>query len=399
MRDGWYTFLSTLCARAYFSRIRVIGAERLPRGGPILYAGLHRNGAVDGFIYKSILRRAIFLIAAQLQKGLFSRVFFTGIPVVRDKDSGDRGMNAEAMERCQELLAGGGELFIFPEGTSSLGPQHLPFKSGAARIAVAAWQAGIPVKIVPLGINYNALATFRSSVEVIVGEPIGGSEIWAKLPVEGQVAETKRMVTEGLEKVGVNVESAEYLAEISMIATIATPAGHFFETLKFCEKGIPEKLRTPWRELHGELQSSELLRSEAAMPFSSVSPWISLVVGILLSSLVAAAALLNCLPLGGAFWAGKKFPDGRNVITLWRILVGVPLFFFWFVAVILGFVLAGRDLWVVFFFLLTGMGWLAYQAARQLLVSGWNGIRFPGLRRKYLEFQRVLFEEMRNHGL
>jgi 1-acyl-sn-glycerol-3-phosphate acyltransferase len=397
MPDGWYTFLSTLCARSYFSRIRVLGAERLPHGGPVLYAGLHRNGAVDGFIYKSIFRRAIFLIAAQLQKSLFSRMFFTGIPVVRDKDSGDRGMNAEAMERCRELLAGGGELFVFPEGTSSLGPKHLPFKSGAARIAVAAWQAGYPVKIVPLGITYNALATFRSSVQVIVGEPIG-SESCAKLPWEAQVTDTKRTVTDRLEKVGVNVESAEYWAEIGMIAAMVEPAGRFFEALKFCEKGIPDKLQAAWRELYGELQSSELLRSEAVTPFSSVSPLISLAGGILLLPLLAATALVNCLPLGGAFWAGKKFPDERNVITLWRILVGVPLFFFWFVAVSLGFVLAGKNLWIVFFFLLTLMGWIAYQPGRQLLVSGWNGIRFPGLRRKYLEFQRVLREEMRNHG-
>jgi len=398
MRDGWYTFLSTLCARAYFSRIRVIGGERLPRGGPVVYVGLHRNGAVDGFIYKSIFRQAVFLIAAQLQKNLFSRMFFTGIPVVRDKDSGDRGMNAEAMDRCQELLGKGGELFIFPEGTSSLGPRHLPFKSGAARIAVAAWQAGYPVKIVPMGITYNAPATFRSSVEVIVGEPMGPESL-AKLPIEEEVAEAKRIVTDRLEKAGVNVESAEYLTEISMMASMAASAGSFFETLKFCEKGIPEKLQAPWRKLHGELQSSELLRSEAAATFSSVSPWISLAGGILLSPLVAATALVNCLPLWGAFWAGKKFPDGRNVITLWRILVGVPLFLFWFVAVCLGLVLAERNLWILFFLLLTGMGWLAYQPARQLLVSGWNGIRFPGLRRKYLEFQRVLFEEMRNHGL
>jgi 1-acyl-sn-glycerol-3-phosphate acyltransferase len=127
MPDVWYTFLSTFCARAHFARIRVIRAERLPSGGPVLYAVLHRNGAVDGFVYKSIFRRGIFLIAAQLQKNLFSRLFFTGISVVREKDSGDRGMNSAAMKQCGELLARGGELFVFPEGTSSLGSHHLPF--------------------------------------------------------------------------------------------------------------------------------------------------------------------------------------------------------------------------------------------------------------------------------
>jgi 1-acyl-sn-glycerol-3-phosphate acyltransferase len=397
MPDEWYTFLSTLCVRAYFSRIHVIGAELLPHGGPILYAGLHRNGAVDGFVYKSIFRRAVFLIAAQLQKSLLSRMFFTGIPVVRDKDAGDRGMNAEAMRRCQELLAGGGKLCVFPEGTSSLGPQHLPFKSGAARIAVAAWQAGIPVKIVPLGITYNALATFRSSVEVIVGEPMG-AESFRKFRLEEQVQETKRVVTVALEKVGINVESTEYFTEISTIAAMAAPPGRYFEALKLCEKGIPEKLEVPWGILRDELQSSDLLHSEAAPVFSSVPPWISVLGGVFLAPLVVVGAILNFVPLGGAWWAAKKFPDERNVITLWRLLVGVPLFLLWFVAVALALVLMGRELWIVFFLLLTVIGWVGYQPARQLLVSGWNGTRFPELRGKYLELQRVLFEEMRNHG-
>ena len=397
MPEGWYTFLSTLCARGYFSRIRVIGAERLPGGGPLLYAGLHRNGAVDGFVYKAIFRRAIFLIAAQLQKNLFSKMFFTGIPVVRDKDAGDRGMNAEAMQRCQELLASGGELFVFPEGTSSLGPQHLPFKSGAARIAMAAWQAGIPIKIVPLGIHHNAPATFRSLVEVIVGEPMDSENV-AKLPPGEQISETKRAVTEALEKVGVNVESMEYFGEISMIGAMTAPAGRYFEALKLCEKGIPEKLQAPWRTLRDGLQSKDLVHSEAATSFSPVPPWISVLGAIFLAPFVAAAALLNFLPLGGAFWAGKKFPDERNVITLWRILVGAPLFFLCFAAVTLGLVLAGRGVWIVLFLLLTVIGWLAYHPARQLLVAGWNGIRFPSLRRQYLEFRDLLFEEMRNHG-
>src|ERR1041385_6496227 len=30
----------------------------------------------------------------------------------------------------------GGELFVFPEGTSSLGPRHLPFKAGGAQLAL-----------------------------------------------------------------------------------------------------------------------------------------------------------------------------------------------------------------------------------------------------------------------
>lgn len=52
MPDLGYTFLCTLYARAYLARIRVVGAERLPFRGPVLYAGLNRNGAkiVESFL-------------------------------------------------------------------------------------------------------------------------------------------------------------------------------------------------------------------------------------------------------------------------------------------------------------------------------------------------------------
>lgn len=398
MPDAWYTFLSTVLARVYFARIRVIGANRLPQSGPILYAGLHRNGAVDGFVYKTIFTGAIFLIAAQLQRNIFSRIFFTGIPVIRDKDSGDRGMNAAAMERCGKLLASGGELFVFPEGTSSLGPQHLPFKSGAARIAAQAWQQGVPLKVVPVGITYDAPSTFRSSVEVIVGEPIVPEQI-PSLPGEEGLGEAKIAITSALENVGINVESTECFDELRLLGAIASARGSYFHAMKLAEKGIPPGLQAPWEVLRDKLRTSHLNRHNAASAFTSVAPWTSIFAGILLALLVAGGATLNFLPLCGAYWAGKKFPDAPNVITLWRILIGAPLFLLWFPAVLTVLTVTGRGTWFLGFVLLTGIGWLAYQPARRFLVAGWNGVRFPELRTKYLDFQKLLLEEVRNHGI
>lgn len=394
--DVWYTFLSTICARAYFARICVTGAERLPHSGPILYVGLHRNGAVDGFVYKSIFRTATFLIAAQLQKNAFSRLFFTGIPVVRDKDAGDRGMNALAMKRCEELLAHGGELFVFPEGTSSLGPQHLPFKSGAARIAMAAWRQGIPLHVVPVGITYDAPSTFRSTVEVVVGAPIDGEPI-ARTSGEEQLAEVKNLIARALENVGIHVHSLEYFEELQSIGAMALSRRSNFHAMKLCEKGIPERLRLSWEVLRGGMRSSDLIRSKAAGTFSMVAPWISLVAATMLAPLVGVAAVLNFPPLVGAYWAGKKFPDAPNVITLWRVLVGAPLFCFWFAAVFAGLAVEGKAAWFGLFFLLTIMGWLAYRPARQFFVTGWNGLRFPDLRRQYLEFHELFLQELSKH--
>jgi 1-acyl-sn-glycerol-3-phosphate acyltransferase len=175
MADLWYQCVSWLCTRVYFSRVEVLPAAPRLNGATLLVA-LHRNGAVDGWVYKSIFPNATFLIAAQLREKLLARLFFNGITVIRDKDTeqeaADRAANAASMRLCHELLARGGVLAIFPEGTSSLGPRHLPFKSGAARLAADAFQRQVPLTVVPLGISYDAPSTFRSNVQVIVGQPL-----------------------------------------------------------------------------------------------------------------------------------------------------------------------------------------------------------------------------------
>src|SRR5271169_596273 len=132
MPDFWYNWVCRFVSAVYFARIRLINPERLPRAGPVLFLGTHRNGAVDGFIYRRLLREPVFMISTQLRQNWLGRLFFQGIAVTRTKDKGDREANGAAMRQCLDILRKGGALFVFPEGTSSLGPRHLPFKSGAA---------------------------------------------------------------------------------------------------------------------------------------------------------------------------------------------------------------------------------------------------------------------------
>ena len=68
MTDLWYRGLHRFCTWVYFARVTVIYPERLPAAGPVLYLGLHRNGAMDGFVYHSLLPRARFLISTQLRR-------------------------------------------------------------------------------------------------------------------------------------------------------------------------------------------------------------------------------------------------------------------------------------------------------------------------------------------
>ncbi|PYJ81139.1 MAG: hypothetical protein DME22_21885 [Verrucomicrobia bacterium] len=369
MANPWYRVLHRFCNGLYFSRISVLWPERLPRTGPTIYLGLHRNGAVDGFIYHAILPRANFMISTQLRRNLIGRLFFTGIEVARDRDEGEPGTNLEALNQCMELLRMGGELVIFPEGTSTLGPRHLPFKSGAARILANYLENGSLIQVVPLGITYECPWAFRSRVEVVVGAPVATDLSDALHPL-GRLKELKRSIQSALESVGVNVESEQYQQMIHRLACVATlgTKRSYFKTLKALEQSIPEKilLGPAWRYL---------------LALGATGP------------LVGLGALLNLPPLLGAWWAGKKFPDGPNVISLWRVLVGAPLFLLWVAVMAMVAIVSGRWPWFGLYALTTFSGLKLYYRVKKLAVAVHNGLRYPELRPQVLAFRETVLRE------
>src|SRR5215831_8308111 len=95
---GWRGLFYWFITRVYFARITVLNRGRLPKEGPVLYLGLHRNGAVDGFVYHQALQGPTFMISTQLLRTWFARLFFTGIAVTRTKDEGDRAGNDQALQ-------------------------------------------------------------------------------------------------------------------------------------------------------------------------------------------------------------------------------------------------------------------------------------------------------------
>lgn len=62
----WYRFSPALLTRIYYRRVTVVRLGAIPETGPMLCVGLHRNGAVDGMVYKTVVPNATFLISVQL---------------------------------------------------------------------------------------------------------------------------------------------------------------------------------------------------------------------------------------------------------------------------------------------------------------------------------------------
>jgi 1-acyl-sn-glycerol-3-phosphate acyltransferase len=402
----WYGFIHWLCQRVYYSRVRVRHAERFVDRDdvPVLYLSLHRNGAMDGFVHHALFPKMTFLIASKLCRHFFLRQFFAGIEIVRKQDSPGAesiraAKNDEALDRCQAHLRANGQLLVFPEGTSDLGPRHLPFQSGASRILLRFLEEnpGREIAVVPLGLHYERAWAFRSRVEVLVGNLVS-TELDSEASSRARLGTLRRRISEALEEVGANFSSEE-LQEQGEAAAYASTLGtgqSYAGTLKRFDRHFPGSLGDQWKALQqsGKWSSLWLHQGLPLFPLSRfLTPLYALWFAVA-APVVLLGGLLNAPPLLASFLAGKFCADERNVISLWRVLIGIPAALIWFLFVVSLTVMLGQ--WGVFFAYLaaSGLGFLSYYRVKKLAVTIHNGLRFPECRDDALLFHRSVLASL-----
>ena len=380
----WHPWLHSLIRRLYYSRITLTGETHLPSEGPVLALCLHRNGAVDAFIYRGVIGGVVFMVKDTLRKSMMGRLFFDGIEVARSKDSGERAGNIEAVNQCVAWLGRGGWLGVFPEGTSQLGPRHLPFKSGAARIALKHLESGRELTFVALGIHYECPWAFRSRVEVVVGPAQSLRPSHARLP------DLKQRFARALENVGVNLPDGKWqdLAEkFAYIATLGTKR-RYFEALKAMERQLPPGAVKAWSHLETKAGGRRVLRHQGVPLFPLSTPLVYCLLTIILGIPVIAGAVLNLPPIAVAWWAGRRFADDRNVIALWHILTGVPLLALWSALWCLAGILTGLWCLPLGYLLLSSLSVFGWYRLKKTAVVAWNGLFHADLRNDALAVRR-----------
>jgi 1-acyl-sn-glycerol-3-phosphate acyltransferase len=221
--DGFMRAVARLVLKVFFREVEVVGAERLPLDRPLVLVANHVNGLIDPLLLMGPLPvMPRFLAKSTLWKIVVLRPFLDlagAIPVYRRQDEGadpsraDPHRNAETFARSHDLLAKGGALALFPEGTSHSDPALKPLKTGAARIVLEAGQKypGLGVRLVPVGLLFDAKQTFRSRALVQVGEPIDPAPQLADVdrdPVAAAHALTAR-IDAGLQDVTLNYATWE----------------------------------------------------------------------------------------------------------------------------------------------------------------------------------------------
>ena len=189
------------CARIVtwlFYRVDGVGAA--PATGPVLLLPNHPNALLDPAVVWACAGRDVrFLAKSTLFRTAF-RPFLTGagaIPVYRPVDPGvDPSRNNEMFAAVAAALAAGEAVCLFPEGTSHSSGRLEPLRTGAARIALSAQAAGVAVSLVPVGLNFDRKAAFRSRAIVVFGQPFGCADLvaaWREDPASGVRALTDRI--------------------------------------------------------------------------------------------------------------------------------------------------------------------------------------------------------------
>ena len=239
-----------IALRWYYREVAVVGAERIPTTGPVLLVVNHFNALVDALVIGWVVPRRIRITAKAVLfdnplLGAFLRSVGI-IPLRRTSDelarrragahrtasepaaAADPARNAASFEAIVAALDAGAAVLIFPEGKSHDEPMLAPLRTGPARLALAARDAGkaVGLHIVPIGLVFESKATVRSRVVAVVGDPIE-VDAWTSA-TEHPAAELTALIADRLGAVVLTAPTQERLEQSQwlarQVAAILAPA-------------------------------------------------------------------------------------------------------------------------------------------------------------------------------
>ncbi|KEF42193.1 MAG: acyl-phosphate glycerol 3-phosphate acyltransferase [Cyanobium sp. CACIAM 14] len=145
-----------LALQGYFGELQVLGGENLPKRGAVLLAPTHR-ARWDALMLPWAAGRRVtgrdcrFMVTVDEMKGLQGWFLHRlgCFPVNQGRPT------LASLRFSVELLAGGQQLVVFPEGRIRRDDGPIRLHQGLARLALMAAGQGVDVPVVPVGIAYG----------------------------------------------------------------------------------------------------------------------------------------------------------------------------------------------------------------------------------------------------
>jgi len=166
-----------LAAWIFCRKIIINTKEVLKEKGPLLLACNHPNSFLDSVMLDILFEQPVWSLARgdSFINTTVSR-FFRAVrimPLYRTSEGVENlSENYKTFEACLKIFKKNGIVHIFSEG-KCINEWHLrPLKKGTARLAIKSWEENIPLKVLPVGINYSSFRRFGKNIIVNFGDII-----------------------------------------------------------------------------------------------------------------------------------------------------------------------------------------------------------------------------------
>jgi len=175
MLYAFVKFITKGAILLYCRDLRINQPGLLKHDGPMILASNHPNSFLDAIILCTIFERPVYSLArGDAFKGkLISNILFSLklLPVYRISEGVENlEGNYKTFDQCKEIFKKNGIVLIFSEGLC-INEWHLrQLKKGTARLAFSSWADGIPLKVLPVGINYSSFKKFGKNIQLFFGE-------------------------------------------------------------------------------------------------------------------------------------------------------------------------------------------------------------------------------------
>ena len=172
-----YSFLKIVVGlgmRIFCRKIIINKPELLKEKGPLLLACNHPNSFLDAVLLDVLFQQPIWSLTrgdAFISK-FVGKILFTlrMLPVYRPSEGVENlSENYKTFDACIAIFKKKGVVQIFSEGLCENEWHLRSLKKGTARLAIKCQDENIPLKILPVGINYSSFSRFGKNIFINFG--------------------------------------------------------------------------------------------------------------------------------------------------------------------------------------------------------------------------------------
>lgn len=334
----------------YFRDVEIAGEVPAPATGGRLFAANHVNALVDPIL---VLTQAPCEISPIAKSTLWKIPGLKwlleaadAVPIVRRRDVPGKSAedNDAVFERVAKHLATGGNILIFPEGTSHNEPHLIALRSGAGRMLDRAKSSSDALTFQAVALEFDERDVFRSRTLVLFGPARRVTDYptadaiteclradLSELLVEGSTWEERILVVHVAEMFA-NESRERSLEHVNVIGRRIEEARRVLaksdpETVRELE----ERLRAYFAKVTAEEATDEIVAKVAHGGSSAIEParLARAAAMVLTLPLAVVAVVLYFLPYQLPRFVTRRIGDDPDVSSTYKLGVGLLVYPVW----------------------------------------------------------------------